>query len=373
MAAGLYIHVPFCRSKCAYCGFYSLPAAERGIPRFLTALRREMSLHRRSFRTFDTVYIGGGTPSVLTPEQIGGILKDVRDAFRIRAGAEITVEMNPADWTAADLRTLRETGVNRLSIGVQALDDGTLAFLGRRHTAGEALRAVAEAKRAGFDNLGLDLMYGIPGQTMDRWLETLAAAAALPAVHLSCYELTVEADTPLGRRLGGRGAGQLEESPSADFFLATSRLLAEAGFLHYEVSNFARGASRIGRHNQKYWRHAPYLGLGPSAHSFQGNRRRWNDPSLTDYLEALEAGRPPAGGAEILTREELALEARFLAFRTARGLHLQGHRRKYGTDLEREKGPLLRKLEEEGLVERVRGYLRPTRAGLAVADRLALL
>jgi hypothetical protein len=200
--AGLYIHVPFCQTKCAYCSFYSLPGAEEEIPRFLEALRREMSFHRRSFRAFDTVYLGGGTPSTLTPGQIGRVLRDVRDFFRLRADAEVTVEMNPADWGATDLRDLRRAGVNRLNIGVQSLDDGVLSLLGRRHTAAQALRAIREAEQAGFANLGIDLMYSLPGQDLSAWLETLSAAVSLPVVHLSCYELTLEADTPLGRRLG---------------------------------------------------------------------------------------------------------------------------------------------------------------------------
>ncbi|NPU85743.1 MAG: radical SAM family heme chaperone HemW [Syntrophaceae bacterium] len=373
MAAGLYIHVPFCRSKCAYCSFYSLPEAEREIPRFLEALRREMAFHRRTFRSFDTVYFGGGTPSLLTPEQVGRTIEDVRHSFRIAPDAEITIEMNPADWTAADLRKLHEIGVNRLNIGVQSLDDGILAFLGRRHTAEQALRAVRDAEQVGFGNLGIDLMYGIPGQDPATWLETLAAAVALPVAHLSCYELTVEPDTTLGRRYAKKLPEPAGESRSADFFLATSRFLAEAGYLHYEVSNFARGTLHVSRHNSKYWRHVPYLGLGPSAHSFRETRRWWNVRSLTDYLAAVDSARPPVSAAETLSREQMALEARFLALRTARGLHMESYRRKYGTDLKGENGPLLRKLAEEGLVEMSRGFLRPTRAGLAVADRLALL
>ncbi len=373
MAAGLYIHVPFCRSKCAYCGFYSLPAMEREIPGFLKALQLEAALYRRSFRSFDTVYFGGGTPSVLAPEQIGRTLEGLRNTFRIAPDAEITAEMNPADWTASDLRSVRAVGVNRLNIGVQSLDDGVLSFLGRRHTAEQALRAVRDAGRAGFKNLGIDLMYGIPGQTMEGWLETLAAAAALPVVHLSCYELSVEPDTPLARRLGKSRLEPAGESLAADFFLATSRFLAGVGFLHYEVSNFSRGPLSASRHNTKYWRHVPYLGLGPSAHSFRENRRWWNVRSLPDYLASVEAGRPPVDASEILSREQAALEARFLALRTARGLHLEGYRRRFGTDLKWEYRSLLQKLAGEGLVEMSRGFLRPTRAGMAVADRLALL
>ncbi|MGV8079618.1 MAG: radical SAM family heme chaperone HemW [Syntrophales bacterium] len=373
MAAGLYIHVPFCRAKCAYCGFYSLPGMEREIPRFLEALRRETAFYRRFFRSFDTIYFGGGTPSLLAPEQIGRMIEDARHTFHIAPDAEITVEMNPADRTTADLQSLRAVGVNRLNIGVQSLDDRILSLLGRRHTAEQALHAVRDAQQAGFGNLGIDLMYGIPGQSMEGWMETLAAAIALPIVHLSCYELTVEPDTPLGRRLGKSRLEPAGESLAADFFLATSRFLAEAGYLHYEVSNFARGSQHVSRHNSKYWRHVPYLGLGPSAHSFRGTRRWWNVRSLDDYLASVESGSPPVAASETLSREEMALEARFLALRTARGLHLEGYRRKFGLDLKREKGPLLRKLADEGVVELSRGFLRPTRAGLAMADRLALL
>ncbi len=248
---------------------------------------------------------------------------------------------------------------------MQSLDDGVLSFLERRHTAEQALRAVRDAGRAGFKNLGIDLMYGIPGQTMEGWLETLAAAAALPVVHLSCYELTVEPATPLARRLGKFRLEPAGESLAADFFLATSRFLAGEGFLHYEVSNFAREPLSVSRHNTKYWRHVPYLGLGTLAHSFGGTRRWWNVRSLDDYLASVESEAPPVAAAETLSREEMALEAHsWPADRT--GLHLEGISKKFGLDLKREKGPLLRKLADEGVVELSQGIPATDPAGLAM-------
>jgi oxygen-independent coproporphyrinogen-3 oxidase len=374
---GLYIHIPFCVSKCVYCDFYSSTDLTL-IRDFLTAFRREISLNKDFKGEFDTVYIGGGTPSVLTPADLERLIGDVLTAFTITPGAEITVEANPADITECLLASLRRSGVNRLNIGVQSLNDGILAFLGRRHNQKQAEEAIAAARSAGIENIGIDLIYGlpgqggVPGQEMDVWLSTLRMAVALSPDHISCYQLTMEEGTALAERCR-RGEVLLpEEALHADYFCNTSLFMEENSYLHYEVSNFARHG-RESRHNRKYWNHVPYLGLGPAAHSFDGRRRWWNHRSVKTYGEDLAAGRPPIADSERLTDEQLRLEALFLGLRTRRGIHLADFKRRYGQDLLAGKKGFLKKLMDETLVEIRDGYLTPTRSGMAVADSLALI
>lgn len=380
---GLYIHNPFCRSKCAYCGFYSITDCSL-IPAFRSALRLEMDHYQGWAASFDTLYIGGGTPSVLPERDLEGLIADIRAAFTIATGAEITLEANPADITEDLLASLRRSGVNRLNIGVQSFDEGILAFLGRRHTQKQAEAAVAAARRAGIENIGIDLIYGVPGQVgipgpggvpglgMDIWLSTLRAAVALTPDHLSCYQLTLEEGTPLAERCGRGEVVLPEEALHADLFFITSKFLEENGFSHYEVSNFAR-PGRESRHNRKYWNHTPYLGLGPAAHSFDGRRRWWNHRSLMTYGEDLAAGKPPVADSERLTNEQLGLEALFLGMRTRRGIDLEGYRKRCRSDLLLEKEKMILRLTEEGLAEICDGFLRPTPKGMAVADSLALI
>ena len=372
---GLYIHIPFCIRKCAYCAFYSVTDLTL-IPDFLAALRREMSLNKDVHREFDTVYIGGGTPSVLAAADLERLIGDIRTAFAITSDAEITLEANPGDITAGLLATLRSAGVNRLNIGCQSFDDETLAFLGRRHQARQALEAIRMARDAGFDNLGIDLIYGLPGPPGDAfafWLATLRTTLSFHPEHLSCYQLTVEADTPLADLRRKREIVLPDHDLQARYFFRTAEILEEAGYQHYEVSNFALGDRFHSRHNSKYWNHTPYLGLGPSAHSFDGRQRRWNHRSVAAYLKDLAAGKPPVADSEFLSDEQLRLEALFLGFRTRRGIHLEDFKRRYGQDLLAEKGEIIRKLMEDSLVEIRDGFLMPTRAGMAVADSLALI
>lgn len=380
---GLYIHVPFCLKKCAYCSFYS--TTDRSlIPLFRRALRREMALYRGWAAAFDTLYIGGGTPSVLHADDLQGLIADIRAAFPIAADAEITVEANPADITQERLAALRRSGVNRLNIGVQSFDDPSLALLGRRHTAEAAGDAIGRAFDAGFTNIGLDLIYALPSPPATRpappatdrnvaaWLATLDRAIGFGPDHLSCYQLTLEGRTPLAERCR-RGELTVPDEPSqADYFFQTAAILEESGYCHYEVSNFAR-PDRESRHNQKYWDHTPYLGLGPAAHTFSGRDRRWNHGSVGAYIAALESGGNPVESSETLTDEQLRMEALFLGFRTRRGICLETFGNRYGQDLLADKQELIMRLCREGVLEMRDGFLRPTRAGMAVADSLALI
>ena len=370
--SGLYIHIPFCLSKCGYCDFYSLTSITV-IPDFLKALFKEMEMYRNRFDVFDTLYIGGGTPSLLSPKQQKDILTSVHKNFDLILDSEITVETNPADLDQSLLESMRQMGINRINIGIQSFDEKVLGFLGRRHSAKQAFSAIEASRKAGFQNIGLDLIYGVPGQDMNSWLNTLRQAVAFSPEHLSCYQLTLGMETPLGIKFQAGEFLMPREELQYEFFTKTSEFLEDAGYIHYEVSNFSRGTKYASRHNQKYWDHSPYLGLGPSAHSFQPNRRWWNHRSLNQYLTAIKAGTPPVEETEILTMEQLRLEAVYLALRTKKGVNFEDFKNRYQYDLFAEKREMLNRLLEEGLISIRDGCLYPTQTGLAVADSLALI
>ena len=373
---GLYIHIPFCLSKCPYCDFYSSTSIS-AVPDFLDALFKEMEMYRTRFSPFDTVYIGGGTPSLLSPQQLETILIKVREHFNLisnpERAPEITIETNPADLNLSFLESMCENGINRINIGVQSFDEKVLGFLGRRHSVKQAISAVEASRKAGFHNIGLDLIYGVPTQDIESWLDTLREAVVFSPEHISCYQLTLEAKTPLGIRYQAGEFSIPGEELQHEFFMKTSEFLEEVGYIHYEVSNFARGKDHTSRHNQKYWDHSPYLGLGPSAHSFQCNQRWWNHPSLDQYLAAINVGNLPTEATETLTMEQLRLEALYLGLRTKKGISVQDFKNQYHYDLFTEKKMILAKLEEEGFISIQDGYLFPTQTGLAVADSLSLI
>ena len=369
---GLYIHIPFCRSKCPYCSFFSVTALMEK-PGFLATLFREMDMYRDAFTRFDTVYIGGGTPSVLTEKEAEELLIRIRRCFSITEDAEITIEVNPADIDLRYLKSLNHSGINRLNIGVQSLDANILKFLGRRHSPVQGIAAIEAAREAGFRNIGIDLVYAVPGQDMESWMNTLEAILAFDVEHLSCYQLSLETGTFLkSRHLAGEFA-MPGEDVQLEFFLNTSGILESAGYIHYEVSNFAKSMALASRHNKKYWDQSPYLGLGPSAHSFRENQRWWNYASVERYIQDIEDGKQPVESSETLSPEQLCLEAFFLGLRTKQGIHMEDFLRKHTCHDWTDKKEILAKLEKEGLVEIVDGYLRPSRHGLAVADSLALI
>jgi oxygen-independent coproporphyrinogen III oxidase len=370
--AGLYIHVPFCLSKCAYCSFYSIESINL-IDDYLTALREEITYYSKYFLSFDTIYLGGGTPSLLSRDQLAGIFSSIQETYKIAADAEITLEANPGDLSQNYLKTLRSMGINRLNIGVQSFDDKLLKFLGRRHSASDAIAAIDKARQAGFDNLGIDLIYGVYGSGIKSWINTLNKAVAFAPEHLSCYQLSLDTKTPLYKTYEQSGFSPPDENTQLKFFMTTAELLENAGYVHYEVSNFARSPDFQSKHNMKYWHHVPYLGLGPGAHSFLGQKRWWNKSSVRNYLQEIARGKMPVQNYEELTREQLQLEALFLGLRTKAGINLQLYQRKYGMDLLSEKKTIIEKLLESKLVEFTNGFLIPTRSGMTVADSLALI
>jgi len=282
--AGLYIHIPFCQKKCNYCNFYSVTATHR-ISEFLTAVKREMDYYHDWWPKYDTLYLGGGTPSLLTGDQLADLLKKIRQTFSFNPDVEWTIEVNPDDVTLSFLQDLRSLGFNRLSLGVQSIQDRSLKWLGRRHNDAQALQAIEWARQAGFGNLGVDLIYGLPvgptGCSLNLWNQELKRILEYKPEHISCYQLSFEPHTPLALWRRKKLVKPLGEQKESQYFLETAQQLESAGYLHYEVSNFSRGEKYTSRHNQKYWQHIPYLGLGPSAHSFRHNQRQWNQRTLS--------------------------------------------------------------------------------------------
>ena len=369
---GLYIHIPFCLSKCHYCGFYSTTSLEP-VDDYVRALLGEMDIYREDFNAFDTIYIGGGTPSVIPVKYLAIILEEGAKKFNVASSAEITVEANPADITFSDIDALRSIGINRINLGIQSFDDHVLNFLGRRHNRAQAITALDDVGKAGFDNTGVDLINGVPGQGITSWTDTLRMALSFNPAHLSCYQLTIEPGTPLAIAQSKGKIVLPDEAFMADLFFKTVNIIEKAGYIQYEVSNFARNLKLTSRHNQKYWNHTPYLGLGPSAHSFRERRRWWNHFSLSGYIKDLEQGKPPVSSSETLTDEQLQLESLFLGLRTTKGVHLKDYELRFEQDLLSEKNTTIPTLVQKGLIEIKDGRLRPTRAGLAVADSLALI
>ena len=331
----LYLHVPFCRSKCPYCDFYSLAGHASQLAQYPDLLIRHLRLAATSGLwkgPFVTVFFGGGTPSLLPAEAVARVLAAARDEFGIEAAAEVTLEANPGTVTPATLAGYREAGVNRLSLGVQTLDDAGLRTLGRVHTAAEACQAVAWARRAGFSNLSLDLMFALPGQTVSDLHAEVDRLLALSPEHLSCYGLSAEEQTPF-YHLHRRGDLELpDEERYAALFSALHERLARAGYAHYEISNYAR-PDRQCRHNLGYWQRLAYLGVGAGAHSFLDagwGARQSVAPDLSRYAQCLSRAENPAQTLETFDRRGAMAEALYLGLRTAAGVNDDRFRQQFG-------------------------------------------
>jgi oxygen-independent coproporphyrinogen-3 oxidase len=372
--AGLYIHIPFCLRKCSYCDFYSISDLSQ-TARFLAALKREMQMNSGTPLVFDTLYIGGGTPSVLEPEAIGQIFETASRYFSIASDAEKTLEVNPGAVTLDNLSKYRKFGVNRLNIGVQSFDDDNLRFLGRLHSGRDARLSVERARRAGFDNIGLDLIFGLPGQDKSNWLSDLKQADNLEPEHLSCYMLTCESGTPLDRDVKAGRIHLAAEGMVLDLFHTAIDFLTDCSFLHYEVSNFARmtgpdSESRTSKHNLKYWSFEPYIGLGPSAHSYLEPERYWNHRSVATYVRQIEAGKSAVAGKERLTPEQMMIEAIYLGFRTTQGIDLGDFKRRFGLDFCKTFRETMAPFEKDELLIVTKTHCRLTPKGMVLLDAI---
>lgn len=364
--AGIYIHVPFCIRKCRYCDFYSQTDLSL-CDAFVDALIREIELASDP-GPVDSLYFGGGTPSLLDPTQIERVILSLRARFAISPDPEITLETNPGTVDEQRLHDFRAAGVNRLNLGIQSFDADNLSHLGRIHTAAEASRAAEAARAAGFSNLGLDLIYGLSGQTATALQSDLEKAAAFNPEHLSCYLLTYERGTPLDRAREQGRLTPLPESETADLFLLNREFLEAAGYTQYEISNFARADQYRSRHNSKYWTFAPYIGLGPAAHSFLAPVRHWNHRDLGAYLADLDKGRLPIKAKEALTVNQQMIEAVYLGLRQARGIPIADFNQRFPVEFKTRFEAVLSDPLLDKLLELDADFCRLTPEGMLVMD-----
>ncbi|WP_298432182.1 radical SAM family heme chaperone HemW [Geobacter sp.] len=372
----IYIHIPFCVRKCRYCSFVSEADAPLSPREYTDLLLREMALRAGRQQVpsrAPTLYLGGGTPSLLFPGEVGRIIETAARLFGLETGAEVTLEANPGTVTPASLAGYRAAGVNRLSLGVQSFDDRMLAVLGRLHSAREAREAFAAARGAGFDAVGIDLIHSLPGQDLGQWREELRRAAILSPEHLSAYGLTVEEGTPFAR-LEAQGALLLPgEEEAARMFEETAEILAAFGYEHYEISNYARPGRRS-RHNQIYWRRESYLGFGAGAHSFLRSPRpgiRWKNPDdLARYGRLLAAGSLPDEEVVRLSEREAMGEWLFLGLRMLDGVESARFREEFAAELEAVFGGEVERLRAAGLLDTGEGMLRLTRRGILLSNQV---
>lgn len=373
----IYIHVPFCRSKCSYCAFQSLPIGRQinaanspQITSWLDTLQLEIAQSGDMLgqRTVSSIFFGGGTPSLLPPAMIGAVMDKLAKVFKFADKIEVTLEANPESLRGNFASQYLAAGINRLSIGVQSLDDAMLRLLGRPHKAIDGMNAIYAARTAGFKNINVDLMWGLPGQGMRQWLQTLKEIVKLGPDHISSYNLTLEPGTPLEKDFE---SGVITLPPERDqslMFMEGAALLEAQGFLQYEISNFARMGFQC-RHNLGYWEGAEYLGLGPSSTSTIGSRRWTNPASLTAWEEQIKKG-VDGRTVELLTPKIRILELVMLRLRTARGLRLKAYRELTGREFLQDHQKLLQSMHENGLLRIRNGYLSLTRSGMLVSNAI---
>jgi oxygen-independent coproporphyrinogen-3 oxidase len=360
-SAGLYIHIPFCRSRCSYCDFATGLYESELADRYVSAVVSEISSSSVAGAHVDTIYFGGGTPSLLEPAQLKNILRAVHDRFDVAPASEITLEINPGSITESKLRAFRELGINRASFGAQTFDDRELAKLGRSHTAADTLRTFHDLRAAGFDNVSFDLIAGLPGQTLEGWQRNVDEALALAPEHLSFYLLEVHSGTPLAQHIQRGLQPQPDEDLAAVMYEWMLGRAAEAGYEHYEISNLCRRGFES-RHNTKYWTGEPYFGFGCSAHSYDGAKRRWsNERDVLEYVRLVEEGFPPISERQDLTESDVRAQSLFLGLRLMRGVS-RDLCKDYETDLER--------FREAGLLELDGDCVRLTRSGALLSNEV---
>jgi oxygen-independent coproporphyrinogen-3 oxidase len=371
-SAGIYIHIPFCRSRCSYCdfatGMYSAAMAER----YVRSLINEIGSWREVEppENVDTIYFGGGTPSLLSPAQLEVLLNAVRERFRVSADSEVTIEINPGSVTPEALAAFRSLGINRASFGAQTFDDGELARLGRSHTSDDTRRTFRYLRDAGFDNISFDLIAGLPGQTMTGWRRNLDEAFSLRPEHLSFYLLEVHQGTPLAEHIRQGIQSEPDEDLAADMYEVMLDTASEAGYEHYEISNLCL-PGLAARHNTKYWTAAPYYGFGCSAHSYDGAFRRWaNERDPVRYIEMIVQDRKAIVDETRLTAVERQAEAVFLGLRMMQGLSMKEYQQEFGADLGAQHEDDLTRFREAGLIECSGDLLRLTRAGALLSNEV---
>ena len=363
MINSLYLHIPFCMKKCIYCDFFSVPYDEALVLNYITAVAHELEFRKELAGELRTVYVGGGTPTTVPTPGLIGLLRTIKDSYMITPGAEITIEANPGTIDEVKARALSDAGVNRFSIGAQSFSDSELRLLGRIHDASDIAKAVTAVRYAGVRNISLDLIYGIPGQTLDVWSHTMAIAAELSPEHISAYELTPEKGTPLYEAIV---RGELEKPPEEtiiEMYYRAIDTFGQAGYRHYEISNFAQPGFEC-RHNLNYWNRGHYIGIGAGAHSFVGDRRIRNVSTIGKYIESVERSEPAIEESEEISCEEAIRESIFLGLRKTEGLNIKELGEDPGIDMARAADELI----NQGLLEIDAGHLRLTRKGIVVSN-----
>ena len=367
--AGIYLHIPFCKTRCIYCDFYSTTRSELKT-RYVRALCRELEMRKKYLKGeyVETIYFGGGTPSQLEEEDFILIFDVIREQYGMEHCREITLEANPDDLTPDYLKMLASLPFNRISMGIQTFDDTTLQLLKRRHTSRTAIEAVHRCRESGFQNISIDLIYGLPGETKERWENDLRQATSLNVEHISAYHLTYEEDTPIYNMLKQHQIEEVDEDSSLQFFTLLIEHLQEAGYEHYEISNFCR-PGKYSRHNTSYWKGIPYLGCGPSAHSFNGTTREWNVSSIDLYIKGIEGDR------RNFETENLDQTTRYNEFiittiRTVWGTPIEKLKQEFGNELWEYCRKMSAPYLENGKLEMHEGALRLTREGIFISDSI---
>lgn len=364
--AGIYIHIPFCKSRCIYCGFYSTTLLDLR-KKYINAVCREMELRKNYIREpFSTIYLGGGTPSLLDEAELTKLFLYINNVYDVDRNAEITMECNPDDITPEFTNMLNRLPINRVSMGAQTFADSRLRLLHRRHNSDEVKHAVKLLREAGIKNISIDLMFGFPDESLSQWKEDISAALALNVEHISAYSLMYEEDTPLWKMLDTGKVKEIDEELSLTMFKELVCQLTDAGYEHYEISNFARPGYRS-RHNSSYWHQVPYIGLGAAAHSFDLNSRQWNVADLKLYIEEINNGIIP------MEREELDNDTTFndiitTALRTSDGINLNALETRLGKRYRNTLISAAGKHIEQGLLEIRHDRLRLTAEGIFISD-----
>jgi oxygen-independent coproporphyrinogen-3 oxidase len=371
--AGVYIHIPFCRSRCSYCDFATGAYESALADRYVNALVSEIATFGdgAAIREVETIYLGGGTPSLLSPLQAASILEAVRARFSVADAAEVTMEMNPGTLTLDTLRAFRRLGINRASFGAQTFDDQGLRRLGRQHTAQDVRQTISDLRVAGFDNVSFDLIAGLPAQTLDDWSRNLDEALALRPQHLSLYLLEVHEGTPLAEQIKRGAEPRPDEDVAAQMYELMIEKACAVGYEHYEISNLCLPGYES-RHNTKYWTCAPVYGFGCSAHSYDGERTRWaNERDAARYTELVEAGRTAVVETTELDEGDVQSEAIFLGLRLLRrGISLSAYRDRFGMDLRERHADDLARLQDAGLISFDDGLMRLTAHGALLSNEV---
>jgi len=368
----LYIHVPFCSKKCHYCAFVSSNPQGDEIAEYPELLMRELQLHTSGHLPVDSIYFGGGTPSLLQPLQLAQLLEGIAGQARIQTDAEITLEVNPGTVDQMTLQEFRNAGINRISLGMQSFDDHFLASLGRIHTVEQSRQAFQDVREAGFNNVSIDMIHSLPGQSLDQWRSELQHAITLCPEHISIYGLTIEENTPFARIYRHDSPELADEDLSADMFELADELLTASGFDHYEIANYARPGHRS-HHNSGYWVRDGYLGLGVAAHSFlrDGYGVRFRNPdTLDDYRRMVLSGRLARIDEHQLTQSDAMAEYMFLGLRLAEGVDLDAFEREFGRPFEFVYGPIAVDLVRLGLIIQNGSVLTLTLRGMLLSNRV---